>query len=1073
MERKLTDPPGLQPAQQVVAPATSPARRRSKMACDTCHYRKIKCNVERCFPCKNCEKNAVQCTMVGPSMRPPRSISGSSSAAAAAAVAVAMATVANARLPCATFATGYDGFPDSSRTVSPRSTHKDERARLPARVEDYQQQLNLFHPLMRRSSASSVQALDNGTDASDSPRHRRKLQSYYSSPSSLRNLFISSGGGSSGGGGPVRSAGSSLSGSYRHPETPPALNRFSSANAYGGREPSTAETKVAGGYDYFNLPISQSAGSTPSVSSPSCNIILRGMAQLNPFDDSRLPSTTAPGLSVSLSLPPTPTHPIFDRLSDGISSPTSPFDLAPASAPLRPQSLQSPHRLVGHIMKPMPRRTTSSSYLVSQHQAMDGPAHHFPDRRSSLPWNAHISSSSQPPCEPRILGISQQRVEMVSHTTGPGTATVAAATVSGLNHAVQTKDKDQDMAVAPAPMTPPQGYLLRSNSTPAIFGPSSIRLMNYAVHHKPGNEGLSHPSSRPLEVNGDTASRVETSAYKPLQDSSLPDLRSHRPGHPFDVFDDNNEGSLTHVLPPTQAGWPSQCSPQGDSPCGDAGATSNAVQSSEAAQRHLADITRGTNNNYGGNLHEYSGNIQGSIPRQLKETTTVYDNNVVMATISNSLYIDASHSQDPGRSRHGCIKDQVSGDYEGWNQSSFMSVDRSWNPKDQQYGSQTTLREERVHSIQLPSALGRGNGFHPDQMSSGSKAMTVHSQLSRPTVDAVMPLSGLGSAKDKHDVPQHPLQQNQYMKAEVMDSENLESSLAMVLDGHLSLMDLHMRSEVYSEGLPLASMTSFKQHVPSMPIDLRANPVTKPMLSDTSSSTSSGLDGGSVSMAPSTIYTVISGPTTTNSSNCSENSASNICNNNGCGGGCGANNNGSRFSSTGNSTYNSTSSTNITTSSTTTTSTTSTSANGDIIVSNSDFKQEANSDPISYFDTPEGTSFQYSGGGEGGNLLQIKAEPDLRQHPLSNPLHYTLERQHPLDSYPLPQLPYQHPQHHPQYHQNHYHHNHHHHQQQHQQHQQHQQQQQSRGLHQQCSLPLTHGTPVLVAEYSGKPLHYQ
>ncbi|KAF9962842.1 hypothetical protein BGZ65_007644, partial [Modicella reniformis] len=662
-----------QSVQTVVAPSTMPVRRRSKMACDTCHYRKIKCNVEKSFPCKNCEKNAVQCTMVGPSMRPPRSISGSSSVAAAAAVAMAMATAANARLTSANFVHSFEGLQDPNRTSSPRPTYVDERARFASRTEESHHQLNLFNPLMRRSSASSVQALDEGSESSDVPRQRRKLQSFSSSPSSLRNLFNSGGGG-----GPLRSTASSLSASIRHPETPPAINRHPSTNTYGGREPLSAEAKAPGSYDYFNLPLSHSAGSTPSVSSPSCNILARGMAQLNPFDDSRLPSTAS---ALSSSLPPTPTHPVFDRSSEGIVSPTSPFD--PALAPFRPQSLQGTHRLVGHVLKQMPRRTSSSPYLISQYQNMDSQTYHLPDRRSSLPWDAHIASPSPQPYEARPLATSQQRIEMIAQAPSPAT----------LNNSTPIKDRDQDIVTPP-----PQGYLMRSNSTPAIFG-SPQRFIGYAIQDRQGSENQSALQSRQPETDVDPARiGANTSVYKIVQDIPLPpqtEFRPYRPGHPFDVHEDSNEHSLPQ-LPQSQGNWSNQYNQQNDLP---RGMPSDSDQPSEATLRQFADMARGTHGGYNGS-NEYSENLQGSpFSRQLKNT--VYDSNMILnQDIPNQFFVDTSRQQDFERPR-ASIKDQ--GPNSGWTHSSFNNVDRSWVSKDQP--CQTTLQEEHAQQVQVPPSV--------------------------------------------------------------------------------------------------------------------------------------------------------------------------------------------------------------------------------------------------------------------------------------------------------------------------------------------------------------------------------
>ncbi|KAF9903408.1 hypothetical protein EC991_003863, partial [Linnemannia zychae] len=183
-----------------LAPPTVPLRRRSKLACDTCHYRKIKCDVEKCHPCKNCEKSAVQCTLVGPTMRPPRNISGSSSAAAAAAVAMAMATAAaaNAQSGTGTFnGLGLEGTTtEGDGNVARPVQSEDQNAQSTATGGSIAQDAGGSRPpglLVRRASASGqLMRVDDDVSATTGdggPKAKKSLMSSSSSPTSLRVLF--------------------------------------------------------------------------------------------------------------------------------------------------------------------------------------------------------------------------------------------------------------------------------------------------------------------------------------------------------------------------------------------------------------------------------------------------------------------------------------------------------------------------------------------------------------------------------------------------------------------------------------------------------------------------------------------------------------------------------------------------------------------------------------------------------------------------------------------------------------------------------------------------------------------
>ncbi|KAF9138440.1 hypothetical protein BGX30_009145 [Mortierella sp. GBA39] len=314
--------------------------------------------------------------MVGPSMRPPRSISGSSSAAAAAAVAMAMATVENARLSGAASGNGgynFEGPLDQDgNLIIFRATPADERNRLAAgRMEDYQS-MGMFNPLWARTGLSA-----RGPDST---------------------------------------------GRYVSTPTP-------------GSHDMVSDPKRLAGFDYFNLPLTQSTASTPSVTSPSFAAHTRSFAQLSLLDDS----------SLSASLPPTPTQSNFDKYDDGMD----PTSLYKAPVPLYPtHTSQSPHRLNGQPLPAQHRQLRTAS--ISPHPQGRDVRHQpfgFPDRRSSLPWDARISSHS---------GSLDGRGASKGSRQQPGSSTTSASTVHGY------KGRERNSL--------PQSFLVRSNSTPAIFG---------------------------------------------------------------------------------------------------------------------------------------------------------------------------------------------------------------------------------------------------------------------------------------------------------------------------------------------------------------------------------------------------------------------------------------------------------------------------------------------------------------------------------------------------------------------------------------------------------------------------
>ncbi|CAO3571308.1 unnamed protein product [Mortierella alpina] len=470
---------------------------------------KIKCNVEKCYPCKNCEKNAVQCTMVGPSMRPPRAISGSSSAAAAAAVAMAMATVANARLSGTNHGLGFEGPLEDGRGnngVARPSHGEDPRARLAAaRLEEYQR-MGFFTsgPVLRRASASA-RTSDDGSGSTDHSRPRRKLQSYSSSPSSLRNLFVLGAGGQS----TLRSPASGPQ-SRKFDVTTSLMRHSASAASLAGRDASS-DFKTCTSYD------------TRSIFSFSS-------------------SQSAPSSSFS-SLPPTPTHPAFaeDSSDHKHVSPTFSHD-APALPFHSSLGHPSHHRANGHFLKHHLHRTP----YMQQLQYSRGHSVHLsgglPDRRSSLPWDVHISSA------PTSTSDVRADVDHRSESHQPGASAVDGPILSRSGSTVRHKSLQQQYI-------PPQAFLVRSNSTPAIFSSIPSRSGLYSgqqgTHQQNGSNLFSPAPQRVAAL--DSFPKTLYTSMDPSQ-YSAPFLHPHdtpseMPGHPLDMVHDASDRSLTTQQP--------------------------------------------------------------------------------------------------------------------------------------------------------------------------------------------------------------------------------------------------------------------------------------------------------------------------------------------------------------------------------------------------------------------------------------------------------------------------------------------------------------------------------------------
>ncbi|KAF9166440.1 hypothetical protein BGX20_000224 [Mortierella sp. AD010] len=796
-------------------------------------------------------------------MRPPRSISGSSSAAAAAAVAMAMATVTNARFLNAGFSQSSDGTIDLVRSSSsPRPVHGSERARLAARMEEYHQFVTL--PLSRRSSAST-RVVDDGSGSSDLPRHRRRLQSYSSSPSSLRNLFIA-------GGTSLRSPSSTLS----------PINKYIHSNVQGGRE---SQPEAKGVYDYFNLPLSHSRESTPTASSPSCPSLSRGPAQFHPLDESKT------SLSSTSSLPPTPTRVIFEFPYDSLASPMSPYD--------RPQPNSSPHRQSGHPFQPIPRRTTSSPYLVSQYAAIGSQPYHILDRRSSLPLDVHSSLSMH-----SHEGHSQHRLSI-------------ALSQPGFKNRQQKKDHNPKSSG----LNNPQGFLVRSNSTPDIFS-SGTRIVGSSIQ-KRQESGDTPSCAKPVEndesicvspsriaQNSHLSHLSEQSRYLQEVDGRN-HLRPHIQQNTPQLPQDNVLNQFAQPEDPSHYALPDSDSRR---------------RGSNAQQPPNSDFNKASSSS-----NEYYNSSSRLLKGLEFGTHTILDQNA-----PNPFFMDPQRQQQQQQKQQQQlqqqqqqlervrqnVKEQQSISGVGWNQANPVNVHRPLIYTQPQQGLVSTQTQE---ILQLDCQLTQNASLiSPDQ-------------------------------KPEQRLQQFP----QPMKIEPMDDDAFDSSSAMVLDDHLSLMDhLNMipEAEAYSNNPTLTIMPQFKQE--NSTISSRFPGTVSKSLSSGNVAFGQLAPGGHGSTPLSTTLSslTVSAP--------------------------------SEFAAIG--------------------------SNTTTVNTNNDIKHDlkSNNDLMFYFDTsetlrPESTlnqnpSFTYAD----HNVLQIKVEPGLvqrQQHrqTQSNMSHYALERQHPFDPSPM------------------------------------------------------------------------
>ncbi|CAO3573233.1 unnamed protein product [Mortierella alpina] len=484
-------------------PPAAPVRRRSKLACDTCHYRKIKCDVEKGHPCKNCEKSAVQCTLVGPSMRPPRNISGSSSAAARAAVAVAVATAAAANAHSAP-AQGVGAHGAEEEQTSDCNMAWSTESPQPCEPSTEQGPGDVRIPglLVRRASASGqLMRPDEDPSTSDDSKVKRGLLSSSSSPTSLRALFNAGATATSSSSTVTPSQAGSQAGTT--PAAPLSASGETSGSTAAGAH---MDLNIGGtGFDYFDHPIAFSSGSSTTTSTPSSAVLASGLAHFTyPIDT--ISSTVAHLLSPlssplclaqSSSLPPTPMHVVADRLPESVMSGMS---SSVGNTGRYSAGHSQFHPPAPHSRHTTPRRASSSSFLPSQVPVDNDIRIQQHDRRTSAPWvgythpHSHTHSQSTP-YENRHAAAS-----------GGHGQSYGANAVHVKKHYATTDD------IQPYP--PSQSALMRSNSTPAALR-SPLKSLNRNRHSALPTR-RSHIGPTRHSVN------LYASTDKIIQDLSLP-----------------------------------------------------------------------------------------------------------------------------------------------------------------------------------------------------------------------------------------------------------------------------------------------------------------------------------------------------------------------------------------------------------------------------------------------------------------------------------------------------------------------------------------------------------------------
>ncbi|KAF9381142.1 hypothetical protein CPB97_007931 [Podila verticillata] len=397
-------------------------------------------------------------------MRPPRATSGSSSAAAAAAVAMAMATAAHARFAGLGGPSSAFQFEDmDDERLRGNFRRGDERFRPGSKTDGHGS--THFNPLQRRPSASRMDDNLTALDVHSRPS-RRSLQSFSSSPSSLRNLFLS----------PGTTRSSSISStSLLSTSAPFGLPSHHQPRNYtfvpGSVSASSKTDPTFENYEYFNHPFSHSSNTTPSANSP---IVPGGVDRQYSSSGNFAESSSGPIFSSysSASVPSTSaqyaSRSVDNLLPTGYSERPRRASPPPISRPL---TIHVEHPGIYHSA---PRRSASHPLLVSTQPiaiATNEEEHHQHSGRQMPHWPQNQLLGRDIPAS-----LDSQRSSRELAPFGETT---------NLVHMEQSEELEDEFDLP----IHSEHHIVRSNSTPAVlttfspaFSSTGTRRVNEQLH---------------------------------------------------------------------------------------------------------------------------------------------------------------------------------------------------------------------------------------------------------------------------------------------------------------------------------------------------------------------------------------------------------------------------------------------------------------------------------------------------------------------------------------------------------------------------------------------------------------
>ncbi|KAF9134155.1 hypothetical protein BGW39_007893 [Mortierella sp. 14UC] len=462
-------------------------------------------------------------------------------------------------------------------------------------------------------------------------------------------------------------------------------------------------------------------------------------AQLSLLDDS----------SLSASLPPTPTQTNFEKYGDGLD----PSPLYKAPVPLHPtQTSQPPHRLSGQpaSLQHKQLRTT----LISPHPQGSRDIRHqpfgLPDRRSSLPWDARISSHFGS-VDSRGSGPKGGSRQQQGSTITPSASTA---------HGYKGHERHNL----------PQSFLVRSNSTPAIFGLPSTPMTSleqqkqqHQQAHITAQQGWS--AMRPKAESGMSVGNTPSSL---VERTTPQELMAASGGHcsPFDRPFHNNNAQGQFMMQEIQEG------------------ARGSISSNTVVSRQQEQQIRVQRNFIQDEMHHQQRQQQyAGDPWAPPTGLDGFDGN--MSNKDRTYFGSADQMQTtvPAPRTSVSLQDMPS--------SCMIPCSYSSPPN-------TQLHRPTTHPLVI-DAIDHGRNDAATQQQQQQYQASQHQQ--QPT------------QHKQHDL-QHPLS----LKVEDLDDDAFDSSLAMVLDDHLSLMGhLNMMSdvEVYQNQISTAaSMIRSTEHPP-------------------------------------------------------------------------------------------------------------------------------------------------------------------------------------------------------------------------------------------------------------------